>query len=95
MDEELTEIRSDKTGAQNRELGERLAKLNRVKFSKPERFCPNTVIRSLHRKTWVGTGKQPRRLVAELKTGRKLEELEIDNIEKTTRKNRTGRSQLT
>jgi DNA-binding protein H-NS len=95
LDEELTEIRSDKTGAQNRELGERLAKLNRVKFGKPERFCPNTVIRSLHRKTWVGTGKQPRRLVAGLKIGRKLDELEIGNTEKTTRKNRTGRSQHT
>jgi hypothetical protein len=33
---ELTKIRSDKTCAQNRELGERLAKLNRVKFSRPE-----------------------------------------------------------
>jgi hypothetical protein len=90
-----SKIRSDKTGAQNRELGERLAELNRVKFSKPERFCPNTVIRSLHRKTWVGTGKQLPRLVAGHKTGRKLDDLEIGNIEKTTRKNRTGRSQHT
>jgi DNA-binding protein H-NS len=110
---ELTKIRSDKTCAQNRELGERLAKLNRVKFSRPENeltatrgwwraasqvskgSAQNTVIPSLHRKTWVGTGKQPRRLVAGLKTGRKLDELEIGNIEKRTRKNRTGRSQHT
>jgi DNA-binding protein H-NS len=42
--------------------------------------------------TWAGRGKQPRWLVAALKTGRKLDEFKIDN-KTSARKNRPQRSQ--
>jgi DNA-binding protein H-NS len=45
--------------------------------------------------TWSGRGKQPRWLVAALKTGHKLDELKIGNVEKGARKNRAGRNQRT
>jgi DNA-binding protein H-NS len=41
--------------------------------------------------TWSGRGKQPRWLVAALKTGHKLDEFKIGNAEKVTGKKRTGR----
>jgi DNA-binding protein H-NS len=45
--------------------------------------------------TWSGRGKQPRWLVAALKTGHKLDEFKIGNVEKGVRKGRTARSQRT
>ncbi len=39
--------------------------------------------------TWSGRGKRPRWLVAALETGHKLDEFEIDNVEKGDRK-KTG-----
>jgi DNA-binding protein H-NS len=45
--------------------------------------------------TWSGRGKQPRWLVAALKTGHKLDEFKIGNAGKSGRKSRTARSQRT
>jgi DNA-binding protein H-NS len=41
--------------------------------------------------TWSGRGKQPRWLVAALKTGHKLDEFKIANVEKTPGKKGAGR----
>ena len=40
--------------------------------------------------TWSGRGKRPRWLVAALKTGHKLDEFEIGNVEKSARKKGSG-----
>jgi DNA-binding protein H-NS len=40
--------------------------------------------------TWSGRGKRPRWLVAVLETGHRLDEFEIDNIEKGNRKKRAA-----
>jgi DNA-binding protein H-NS len=45
--------------------------------------------------TWSGRGKQPRWLVAALKTGRKLDEFEIGNVEKRAAKKSAARRQHT
>ncbi|MDB5610874.1 MAG: histidinol phosphate phosphatase [Bradyrhizobium sp.] len=45
--------------------------------------------------TWSGRGKRPRWLVAALKTGHKLDDFKIGNVEKGLRRNRTARSQHT
>jgi DNA-binding protein H-NS len=45
--------------------------------------------------TWSGRGKQPRWLVAALKTGRKLEEFKIGKVEKGSRKSGPGHSRHT
>ena len=45
--------------------------------------------------TWSGRGKQPRWLVAALKTGHKLDEFKIGNVGKSVRKGRTARGQRT
>lgn len=42
--------------------------------------------------TWSGRGKQPRWLVAALKTGHKLDEFKISNVGKGARKGRAARS---
>jgi DNA-binding protein H-NS len=41
--------------------------------------------------TWSGRGKRPRWLVAALETGHRLDEFEIDNVEKGDRKKRAAR----
>jgi DNA-binding protein H-NS len=41
--------------------------------------------------TWSGRGKRPRWLVAALETGHRLDEFEIDNVEKEDRKKRATR----
>jgi DNA-binding protein H-NS len=45
--------------------------------------------------TWSGRGKQPRWLVAALKTGHKLDEFKIDSLEKGARKKAFARGQQT
>lgn len=45
--------------------------------------------------TWSGRGKQPRWLVAALKSGHKLDEFKIGNVEKVDRKKGAARSQHT
>jgi DNA-binding protein H-NS len=45
--------------------------------------------------TWSGRGKQPRWLVAALKTGHKLDEFKIGNAGKSARKTRSARGQRT
>ncbi len=45
--------------------------------------------------TWSGRGKQPRWLIAALKTGHKLEEFKIGNSDKTTEKKEPARGQHT
>jgi DNA-binding protein H-NS len=41
--------------------------------------------------TWSGRGKRPRWLVAALETGHRLDEFEIDNVERGHRKKRAAR----
>jgi DNA-binding protein H-NS len=45
--------------------------------------------------TWSGRGKQPRWLVAALKTGHKLDEFKIGNVKKATSKERAARGRHT
>jgi DNA-binding protein H-NS len=45
--------------------------------------------------TWSGRGKQPRWLVAALKSGHKLDEFKIGNVEKGARKKGSARGQHT
>jgi DNA-binding protein H-NS len=45
--------------------------------------------------TWSGRGKQPRWLVAALKSGHKLDELKIGNVEKEVDEPRAGRNRRT
>jgi DNA-binding protein H-NS len=45
--------------------------------------------------TWSGRGKQPRWLVAALKTGHELDEFKIGNAEKVTGKKRAARARHT
>jgi DNA-binding protein H-NS len=104
--EELTKILSEKIAAEKSELEKRLAKLNRVeKFGEvapplsktnraPRRKYPKVLPKYCNplspAETWSGRGKQPRWLVAALKTGRKLEEFEIGNVERNARPTARG-----
>src|SRR5262249_36604631 len=98
LHEELTKILSAKITAEKLELEKRLAQLNptepfgeatssaqplterpRRKYSK---VLPKYSNPSSPAETWSGRGKQPRWLVAELRSGRKLEEFRItDNAD--------------
>jgi DNA-binding protein H-NS len=107
LHEELTKILSDKIISEKRELESRLAKLNRVEIGEPRSTHPLSIDRAPRRKypkvlpkycnplapseTWSGRGKRPRWLVAALETGHRLDEFEIDNVEKGDRKKRAAR----
>ncbi len=97
MHDELTKILSEKISAEKLELERRLAQLNRAeqigasplaeaKISRPPRrkypkVLPKYRNPSAPTETWSGRGKQPRWLVAALRSGRKLEDFKITNPE--------------
>jgi DNA-binding protein H-NS len=105
--EQLTEILSERIIAEKRELEKRLALLNRVEerpFALAKRPPENRAPRRTYPKvlpkysnplspseTWSGRGKQPRWVVAALKTGHRLDEFRIRNEEKKDGKKEVGR----
>jgi DNA-binding protein H-NS len=87
LHEQLTEILSEKIGAEKLELEKRLAQLSRAEPFRaadgrpPRRKYPKVLPKycnpSAPQETWSGRGKQPRWLVAALQSGRGLEEFRI------------------
>ena len=104
LHEELTKILAEKITAEKLELEKRLAQLNRANpigeaksgADRPRRKYPKVLPKyfnpSAPTETWSGRGKQPRWLVAALRSGRKLEDFLIANTEKAAgNKVRLGR----
>ena len=93
LHEQLTQILSEKIGAEKLELEKRLAQLSRAeplgeadRTSRPPRrkypkVLPKYCNPSAPEETWSGRGKQPRWLVAALQSGRGLEEFLIPELE--------------
>lgn len=96
LHEELTKILSDKIVAEKFELENRLAKLNEIQITDPRnsalpsmtaprRKYPKVLPKYYNplnpSETWAGRGKRPRWLIAALKTGQKLDEFKIGNVE--------------
>jgi DNA-binding protein H-NS len=92
LHEQLTKILSEKITAEKLELERRLAQLNRAEqmgeaesapADRPRRKYPKVQPKyrnpSQPTEKWSGRGKQPRWLVAALKSGRKLEDFIIDS----------------
>jgi DNA-binding protein H-NS len=92
LHEELTKILSEKITTEKLQLERRLAQLNRVEqmddiegtpANRPRRKYPKVRPKyynpSQPTEMWSGRGKQPRWLVAALKSGRKLEDFRIDD----------------
>jgi DNA-binding protein H-NS len=101
LHEELTKILSEKITAEKLELEKRLAQLNPTeptgdaggaesKPDRPRRKYPKVLPKfrnpSVPTETWSGRGKQPRWLVAALRSGHKLEEFRIAVTEEATGK---------
>jgi len=92
--EEVIAILSSRIEAEKRELEKRLAVLKRgmgvvqsddarPPAGKPRRKYPQVLPKyrnPLTAETWSGRGKRPRWLVAAIKSGRKIEEFEIDKV---------------
>ena len=104
LHEQLTKILAEKITAEKLELEKRLAQLNRAnpigqaesRADRPRRKYPKVLPKyfnpSAPTETWSGRGKQPRWLVAALRSGRKLEDFLIANTEKAAgNKVRRGR----
>jgi DNA-binding protein H-NS len=103
LHEQLTRILSDRITAEKHELEKRLARLNpedrtseansTAMGKRPRRKYPKVMPKYFNPlvpgETWSGRGKQPRWLVAALKSGHKLEELRIP--EQGDRDQRRGR----
>jgi len=93
LHEQLTQILSEKIGAEKLELEKRLAQLNRAEplgenktpekpTDRPARrkypkVLPKYCNPSAPDETWSGRGKQPRWLVAALQSGHRLDEFRI------------------
>ena len=90
LHEQISEILSARITSEKHELEKRLALLNRGRDAieatsynangKARRKYPRVLPKyrnPLTSETWSGRGKQPRWLVAALKTGRKIEDFEI------------------
>jgi DNA-binding protein H-NS len=93
LHEKISAILSSRIRAEKQELEKRLAVLNRgmdviaqVEDSqpfKPRRKYPRVLPKYRNpqtSETWSGRGKRPRWLVAAMKSGRKMEEFEIDDV---------------
>lgn len=96
--EELTRVLADRIMAEKRELESRLAQLNRVGLTReaaaslpaaeraPRRKYPKVLPKYRNplspAETWSGRGKQPRWLVAALRSGHYLDEFKIANVER-------------
>lgn len=98
LHEQLTAILAKKIIAEKLELETRLAQLNRAQpigepesqetTDRPRRRYPKVLPKysnpSAPTETWSGRGKQPRWVVAALRTGHKLEDLLITSPKKDT-----------
>jgi DNA-binding protein H-NS len=94
LHEELTKMLAEKIAGEKRELESRLALLRRTgkvarpeaKADRPRRSYPKVLPKfsnpSVPTETWSGRGKQPRWLVAALRSGQKLEDFLITKAEK-------------
>jgi DNA-binding protein H-NS len=98
LHEQLTQILSEKIGAEKLELEKRLAQLNRAEPNGEDKVPEKRTDRPARRKypkvlpkycnpsapdeTWSGRGKQPRWLVAALQSGHRLEEFRISESER-------------
>jgi DNA-binding protein H-NS len=107
LHEELTKILAEKITAEKLELEKRLAQLNPTeqigaagisvesRSERPRRKYPKVLPKysnpSVPAETWSGRGKQPRWLVAALRSGHKLEEFRITSREITGGKARRSR----
>lgn len=96
LHEELTKILAEKITAEKLKLEKRLSRLNpieridkavgpRSRTGRPRRKYPEVMPKyfnpSTPTETWSGRGKQPRWLVAALRSGHKLEEFRITDKE--------------
>lgn len=97
--EDLTKILAEKIAAEKLELEKRLAQLNRInpigdagflvqsKIDRPRRKYPKVLPKyfnpSAPTETWSGRGKQPRWLVAALRSGSKLDDFLIANTKRS------------
>jgi DNA-binding protein H-NS len=95
--EDLTKVLAEKIAAEKLELENRLARLKRINpigevgsrlaLSKPRRKYPKVLPKycnpSAPTDTWSGRGKQPRWLVAALRSGSKLDDFLIANVERS------------
>jgi DNA-binding protein H-NS len=95
LHEDLTKLLAERIGAEKRKLESRLTRLARVEqlgkaasppdrgSSRPRRKYPKVLPKyfnpSAPAETWSGRGRQPRWIVAALKSGRKLEEFRISD----------------
>jgi DNA-binding protein H-NS len=99
LHEELTKILAEKITAEKEELEKRLAQLKPTeqigdaggaasRANRPRRKYPKVMPKyfnpSVPTETWSGRGKQPRWLVAALRSGHKLEEFRIAESGKAT-----------
>ena len=98
MHEELTVVLAQKITAEKLELEKRLARLNHANLNsevesssaesrtdrrKYPKVLPKYCNPSAPNETWSGRGKQPRWLVAAIRSGHTLEDFLIANTEKT------------
>ena len=83
LHKEVRSILSTKMGAEKRELERRLAQLNGRNEDKPKARRPYPKVHPKYRnperpsETWSGRGKQPRWVGAQLRSGKKVDELLI------------------
>jgi DNA-binding protein H-NS len=106
LHEQLTRILSEKITAEKLELEKRLAQLNpkqrvseadkaMARGKRPRRKYPKVIPKyvnpSVPTETWSGRGKQPRWLVAALRSGHKLEDFRIADKEAAAGDNRPRR----
>ena len=105
LHERLTRVLSEKITAEKLQLEERLAKLNpaqrlsardRRTRSKRRRKYPKVLPKYFNpqapTETWSGRGKQPRWVVAALRSGHKLDEFRITDKEDSAEDNHPRRS---
>jgi DNA-binding protein H-NS len=89
--EDLTKVLAEKIAAEKIELEKRLAQLNSIspigETDRPKRKYPKVLPKyfnpSAPSETWSGRGKQPRWLVAALRSGSKLDDLLIANSKRS------------
>jgi len=104
LHEELTKILSEKITAEKLELEKRLARLNPEQISpevtesksdRPRRRYPKVLPKYRNplapTEMWSGRGKRPRWLVEALRSGHKLEDFLIVNLEKAAGNNNARR----
>jgi DNA-binding protein H-NS len=81
LHQELTKVLAEKITTEKRKLEERLSQLGHAEEAGPRRKYPKVLPKYANPaaalETWSGRGKQPRWLVAALKSGHKLEEFRI------------------